>query len=102
MSAAVGDAVALTRALVRVDSRNPVLVPGAPGEGEVARLLATVLTAWGFTVEQHEVAPGRPNVVARIGPRGTRSLMFNGHLDVVGIEGMEHAPFFAMERDGKL
>jgi hypothetical protein len=32
MSIANGDAVALTRELIRVDSRNPTLVAGAPGE----------------------------------------------------------------------
>lgn len=28
--------------------------------------------------------------------------MFNGHLDVVGVEGMRHAPFEPVERDGRL
>jgi acetylornithine deacetylase len=99
----VGDAVALARVLVRVDSRNPTLVPGAPGEGELARLLAGVLESWGFRVELHDATCGRPNVVARVGsPRGGRSLMFNGHLDVVGVEGMTHAPFDAHERHGRL
>jgi acetylornithine deacetylase len=100
---APGDAVALTRALVRIDSGNPSLVRGAPGEGTVARLLAGVLQSWGLRVELQEAAPGRPNVVARIGMgRGGRSLMFNGHLDVVGVDGMTHPPFDAEERDGRL
>jgi acetylornithine deacetylase len=85
-----GDAVALTRELVRIDSRNPSLVPGAPGEAAVARTLAEILGEWGFVVELQDAAPGRPNVVARTGSPGARSLMFNGHLDVVGIEGMTH------------
>lgn len=97
MPIAPGDAVALARALVRVDSRNPSLVPGAPGERAVAELLAGVLTEWGFRVELHEALPGRPNVVARIGKPGGRTLMFNGHLDVVGVEGMTHAPWDAAE-----
>jgi acetylornithine deacetylase len=97
MSIAPGDAVALARALVRVDSRNPLLVPGAPGERAVAELLAGVLSDWGFRVELHEALPGRPNVVARVGKPGGRSLMFNGHLDVVGVEGMTHAPWDATE-----
>jgi acetylornithine deacetylase len=100
---AFGDAVALTRALVRVDSRNPTLVAGAAGEAAIAQLLADVLDAWGFRVELQEAAPGRPNVVARIGAnRGGRSLMFNGHLDVVGVDGMIHPPFEADVRDGRL
>ncbi len=99
-----GDAVALARELVRVDSRNPSLARGAPGEREVARVLAEVLRAWGLRVEVIDAAPGRPNVIARIGDPapGARSLMFNGHLDVVGVEGMAHAPFDALVRDGRI
>jgi acetylornithine deacetylase len=104
MTIANGDAVALTRELVRVDSRNPTLVAGAPGEGRVARVLADVLAAWGFRVDVREAAPGRPNVIARVGEAkpGSRSLMLNGHIDVVGVEGMTHQPWDANVRDGKL
>lgn len=98
-----GDALALTRALVAIDSRNPSLAPDAPGEGPVARALADILTDWGFRVDLLEAAPGRPNVVARIGGgNGGRSLLLNGHLDTVGVEGMTHAPFAPDERDGRL
>lgn len=102
---APGDARALTRALVRVDSRNPTLASGAPGERPCAELLRGVLESWGFRTELHEAAPGRPNLVARIGGAtdgSGRSLMMNGHLDVVGVEGMIHPPFAAEERDGRL
>lgn len=104
MSITSGDAVALTRELVRVDSRNPTLVSGAPGEGRVARVLADVLSSWGFRVDVREAAPGRPNVIARVGNAlsGSRTLMFNGHIDVVGVEGMTHAPWDATVRDGRL
>lgn len=97
------NAVALTAALVAFDSRNPTLVPGAPGEGGVARFLGDVLAGWGFAVELAEVVDGRYNVVARGGGRrGGRSLMLNGHLDVVGTEGMTHPPFEAEQHDGRL
>jgi acetylornithine deacetylase len=99
---AAGDAVALTRMLVRIDSRNPALVPGAPGEGEIATALGRVLREWGFAVELMESSPGRPNVIARIGPTDGNSLMLNGHLDTVGVEGMTHPPFEAGEQDGKM
>ena len=102
MIPAPGDAVALTKLLVRVDSRNPGLVPGAPGEGEVARALASVLEAWGFRVTLQDVVDGRPNVVARIGTPHGRSLMYNGHLDVVGVDGMTHSPFAGETVDGRL
>ena len=99
-----GDAVALARALVAVDSRNPVIAPGGPGEGAAASLLAGVLAGWGFEVELQEVVPGRPNVLARTGRRGVGgpALMFNGHLDVVGTEGMVHPPFDSAVRDGRI
>jgi len=102
LSVARGDAVALTRELVRIDSRNPSLVRGAPGEAAVARALTDILRAWGFSVDAVEVAPGRPNVVARVGGGAGRSLMFNGHLDVVGVDGMTHPAFGADSRDGRI
>ena len=98
-----GDAVALARALIKIDSRNPTLAPDSPGEGECARFLASVLDDWGFSVGLLEtVVPNRPNVVARIGPNDAPALMLNGHLDVVGVEGMVHEPFGAELRDGRI
>jgi acetylornithine deacetylase len=105
---ACADAVALTKALVAIDSRNPALTRNGPGEDACARLLAAVLADWGFRVELQESAAGRPNVIARIGrtARGEgkdgRVLLFNGHLDTVGVEGMTHAPWDPSVRDGKL
>jgi acetylornithine deacetylase len=102
-----GDALALARALVACDSRNPAFAPDAPGEGAAARLLADTLTHWGFSVDLVEVAPGRPNVVARIsgrhsGHRHGRSLILNGHLDTVGVTGMTHTPYGADIHNGRL
>ena len=97
-----GDAVALARALIQIDSRNPTLAPDSPGEGDCARTLAAVLDDWGFAVELVDGAPGRPNVVARMGPSDAPALMLNGHLDVVGVEGMVHEPFSADLRSGRI
>lgn len=111
MSAATGaggggvpraDPVALTQALVQIDSRNPKLVPGAPGELPIARYLAGVISDWGLTAELTEAAPGRPNLVVRFGPPNTPALIFAGHLDTVGVEGMTHGPFDADIRDGRV
>lgn len=103
MRVPLGDGAALLRELVRLDSRNPSLVPGGPGEGAVAHLLAGVLEDWGFDTQLQEVAPGRPNVIARLrGSGGGRSLMLNGHIDVVGVEGMTHPPFEDVEKDGRI
>lgn len=99
-----GDARALTEMLVRVDSRNPTLVPGAPGEAGCAHVLAEVLGGWGFRLEWQDVRDGRANLLARIGaPRPDAPvLMFNGHLDVVGVEGMTHAPFASVIEGDRL
>lgn len=102
MTVTRGDAIALTKALVAIDSQNPSLVPGGAGEAVVANTLAGVLREWGFAAELQEIAPGRLNVVARIGKRGGRSLMLNGHLDVVGVAGMTHPPFDPVEKSGRI
>ena len=92
----------LLSALVAIDSVNPDLVPGGAGEEEVASYVAAWMRDAGLDVEIDESAPGRPSVVgiAR-GSGGGRSLMLNGHLDTVGVEGMER-PFEPVIRDGRL
>jgi acetylornithine deacetylase len=94
----------LLRSLVAIDSRNPDLVPGAPGEGAIAQHLAATLRDWGLHVELQEALPGRPNVIARAGSArpGYKTLLFNGHVDVVAVDGMTHSPFEAEERDGRI
>ena len=100
---APGDARALARALVRIDSRNPALAPGGPGESACVALLREVLDGWGFRTDVHDAVAGRPNLLARIGEaRRVRTLMFSGHVDVVGVEGMTHPPFDGDERDERL
>jgi acetylornithine deacetylase len=88
-----GDAVALTQALTRIDSRNPTLAPESAGERAIAVELSALLSQWGFETSLQESAPGRPNVVARVGPPDTPALLLAGHLDTVGVEGMTHAPW---------
>jgi acetylornithine deacetylase len=88
--------------LVRINSVNPSLVPGAPGEVAIAGYLARACEALGLEVAVHEPQAGRPSVVGRLpGSGGGRSLMLNAHLDTVGVEGMEE-PFRAEVRDGRL
>ncbi|MBL0938698.1 MAG: ArgE/DapE family deacylase [Gemmatimonadaceae bacterium] len=96
------DVLALTKALVAMDTRNPSLVPDAPGESECAAFLAGVLDEWGCATVLEAVAPGRHNVIARIGPPGKDPLILNGHLDVVGVDGMTHSPFIPHEHEGSV
>jgi acetylornithine deacetylase len=94
----------LAAALIELDSRNPSLAPDAPGEYQAALFLAGILQGWGFQVELQEVVPGRSNLIARAGKAlpAARSLMLNGHLDVVGVERMTHAPFIPDVIDGNM
>jgi acetylornithine deacetylase len=86
----VSELVELLSRLVAIDSVNPDLVPGAAGEGELARFVAEWCERAGLDVRLEEVAPGRPNVVAVArGSGGGRSLMLNAHMDTVGVAGME-------------
>jgi acetylornithine deacetylase len=97
------DPIKLARELLRIDSRNPALSRDGPGELAVARALGSTLESWGLRVDLHEAAPGRPNVIARGGRASNgRSLILNGHLDVVGVDGMTHEPFASEERNGRL
>lgn len=94
--------IRLLRDLVAIDSVNPTLVPGAAGEGRIAQAVAAEMRSVGLSVDVAEVAPGRPNVVGVLDGRAPgRSLMFCGHIDTVGVQGMA-APFDPIERDGRL
>ncbi|MCX4851719.1 ArgE/DapE family deacylase [Streptomyces sp. NBC_00893] len=71
----------------------PSITPTYPGEvyadlvgaeGEVSRLLAEVYAEAGAETDVFAVEPGRDNAVGVIqGTGGGRSLIFNGHVDVV-------------------
>src|SRR5687768_8902378 len=94
--------VELLRDLVSIDSVNPSLVPGARGEAAIAQRIAAELMSIGLSVNITEIAPGRPNVVGLLEGRATgRTLMLCGHIDTVGVSGMER-PFEPVEKDGCL
>ena len=97
--------IALTRDLVRIPS---VVRPGDPTatEAGVAAYVERWLRAEGFTIEVHEVAPGRPNVLASLGDAAAGpTLLLEGHTDVV-TEGnaaeWSHAPFGGDLVDGRI
>lgn len=94
------NALELTRELLCFDTINP------PGQEQAcARRLAALLEGAGFAVAEHELAPGRPNLVARLGGRGDElPLCFTGHVDVVplGSAPWTREPFAAELDGGKL
>src|SRR5687767_12607141 len=95
-------AISLLRDLVSINSVNPTLVPGAPGEGPIADAIAIHLRQLGLDVHVQDAAPGRPNVIGVLEGRAPGpSLMFCGHIDTVGVDGMA-APFDPVVRDGRL
>ncbi len=88
--------------LVAIDSTNPGIDPGAVGEAEIAQYITGWLKKAGIEVHLHESIPGRPNVVGIVrGSGGGKSLMLNGHMDTVGINGMQ-SPHKPVIRDGRL
>jgi succinyl-diaminopimelate desuccinylase len=97
--------IALTRDLVRIPS---VIRPDDPAatEAAVAAHVERWLRAEGFAVDVHEVAPGRPNVLASLGDGSAGpTLLLEGHTDVV-TEGnaseWSHAPFGGDLVDGRI
>lgn len=95
-------ATTTARDLVRINSINPALSPGAPGETDIAAYTAALMERVGLEAQTHEAAPGRPSVVGRLrGTGGGRLLMLNAHYDTVDVEGMP-APFSGAVRDNRL
>lgn len=98
------DAAGLLADLVAIDSVNPALVPGAAGEAQIAAFVAAWLREHGLEVTVVDEPAGRPSVVgvARgAGGAGASALMLNGHLDTVGVAGMDR-PHEPQLRDGRL
>jgi acetylornithine deacetylase len=98
----VSEVADLAAALVRIDSINPALIPGAAGETAIADYVAGWLARAGLDVELVEPTRGRPSVIAVArGSGGGRSLLLNAHLDTVGTEAMD-SPFEARVARGRL
>ncbi|MCI0603712.1 M20/M25/M40 family metallo-hydrolase [bacterium] len=88
--------------LISINSINPSLVPDGAGEKDIADAVASTLRKSGIEVEWQEAAPGRPNVIGILeGRKPGRTLMFCGHTDTVGVQGME-APFDPIRRNDRI
>jgi acetylornithine deacetylase len=92
----------LLRDLIAIDSVNPSLAPGAIGETEIGEYIAKELRTSGMDVEVQPVADGRANVIGVIeGSQSGRTLMLCGHMDTVGVAGMQ-SPFDPVQKDGRV
>jgi acetylornithine deacetylase len=88
--------------LVAINSINPDLVPGAPGEAEIAHFISGWLEQAGLEVQLIESVSGRPNVIGIAHGTGDgKTLLLNGHMDTVGAGGMSH-PHTPVIKEGRL
>lgn len=92
----------LARQLVAIDSVNPDLVSGGAGERAIGQFVAEWSERAGLEVSVAEVAPGRPNITAIARGSGSGpTLMFNAHMDTVGVGEMKQ-PHEPRIEDGRL
>lgn len=93
----VDTATGLTQALVRIKSENPTGT-----EQECAKFVAQWFRRLGVEVIVDEIAPGRPNVIARLRGDGP-ALLYLGHTDTVPAgAGWSEDPFGGVLKDGKI
>lgn len=89
--------------MIRINSVNPSLVPGASGEAEIAEFIADYMMGLGLETCVEEVESGRINAVGVLKGAGKGpTLMFNGHTDTVGVGYMDIDPFDPVTKDGKM
>jgi len=97
------ETVELLKSLVRINSVNPSLVEGAPGEAEIAEFVADYMRGIGLETRIEEIEKGRLNAVGVLkGTGGGPALMLNGHLDTVGIDYMEIDPLDPVVKNDRL
>jgi acetylornithine deacetylase len=93
--------VALLSELVLINSVNLTLSHG-PGENEIAKYIQHRLDELELGPEIQTIAPDRYNVIAVVsGSNHRKSLLLNGHLDTVGVEGMDD-PFILRQEGDRL
>lgn len=99
-------AIDILREMIRIPSVNPM---GRDVEGPeyleagMADYLVDLFQKAGIHHERIEVAPGRPNVIARIDrPDSDVTILLDAHLDTVPVEGMSVEPFEPLEKEGRI
>ena len=118
VSAAVGrrreELVELVRELVACRSENPKLLDdleraeaGRQGEASCQDRIGERLTELGMAIDRFEALPGRDDVVGRLAGSGGggRSLILNGHVDVVPAgdpTAWPHDPWAGKVADGRI
>src|SRR5690242_519937 len=94
------ETIEFAQALTRIPSVNPHYDSASAGEAGVAAWLQQWAARNGLSVATHEVLPGRSNVVITLRNGADHPhLLFNGHMDTVGVQRMT-IPAFGGEISG--
>lgn len=96
-----GRILSLLNQLVAINSINATL-SGGPGEKHIADFIHNYLRRLGFEVQLQAVSGERANVAALVrGKWPGPSVLLNGHIDTVGVEGMV-SPFSLRQEGDRL
>lgn len=86
----VRDVVDLLHALVSIDSVNPLLAPGHPGEVAIAQFITSWARDNGLHTQRIDTSTRRPSVLISNSSVSTGpTLLLCGHIDTVGVEGVK-------------
>lgn len=95
----------LLRSLVSIPSVNPALSDDDALRDELRLVdwLEPWFAARGFATKRIGKTPGRPNLLARVGASAPhKTILFESHLDTVGVAGFQGDPFVLREANGRL
>ncbi len=98
-------ATELLRQAVAIPSVNPALAgdDAIRGEARMVEWLEPWFAARGFRTQRVGKTPGRPNLLARFGAAApAKTILFESHLDTVGVSGFQGDPFALREEGGRL
>ena len=99
------DCLEILRQLVAIPSVNPAMSddPELRGEARLVDWLEPWFAAKGFRTRRLEMTAGRPNLLAEWGAaRPRKTILFESHLDTVGVSGFQGHPFELRQDQGRL
>ena len=107
VEAAAEQTISFLKDMIGFKTENPLLCDVEPGaEAELQEFIGKRLRDDGLTTDIWEVQPKRTDLVAVLkGTGGGKSLILNGHVDVVPVGDLslwEHDPWAAEEIDGNI
>ena len=99
--------ISILQDLIKINSVNPLLQHGSPGEREIAHFIGNYLENLGLEVHITEIEKDRWNCVAIL--RGDKNhtsqgknLILNGHTDIVPADAMEIDPYNPEIRENRI